>query len=236
MVRQPFSAVPPDLHDGAGVILCNPEHATLLSQMCAGVDPQSWHDGQSGETAAESAERFARQGVHDLRILTGPRDQRGAEILQAACQQAGLSAEIHHTSSDGTSDLFPAVEIPVSTAPVVLRFPVEEERHAEFLDQCRELCRTHGPENLRLAPPLLMQTPPRPERRSPLPQGLGLHDAEWRTALVSLVTECWPRSLLPFLATVGIHDLGANPLENCYAGLGLRERNADLLVNIVDVT
>ena len=219
-----FLALAPDLYDGAGVVLCNPERTALLAQLRATLPKGSFDAGERGETAAETAARLAGAGVLGLRILAGPRDQRAARILHDACVQA---------TSDVDVDVRMAA--PPTGSAIVLRVPQANPRRKldGWLERCRTACAEHGSQNVRIAPARLTAVPPCPRRRSPLPADLGLEDPEWRSALLALVAECWPRSLPPFLASLGAHDLGANLLEDVYAGLGLRERNAELLANIV---
>jgi hypothetical protein len=227
-VSSRFLALAPDLSDGAGVVLCNPERTALLAQLRATLPAGSFDAGERGETASETAARLAGAGVLGLRILAGPRDQRAARILRDACA-ATLDIDIDVEVAAPTT-------APATGSTIVLRVPQADSRGEldEWLERCRTACAKHGSQNVRIAPAPLTTVPPCPGRRSPLPKDLGLEDPEWRGALVALVAECWPRSMPPFLACLGAHDLGANQLEDVYAGLGLRERNAELLVNIVD--
>jgi hypothetical protein len=213
VVRREFVALAPDLYDGAGVVLCNPERACLLAE-----HPD---DGTHGLTAAQTASQISRSGVHNVTVLAGPRDQRGARILHDACLAVGLDAHVE-------------VVLPAPLPANKLLLTVPELRTDAWFQLCRDTCREHGSENVRIAPRPLTAVPPCPGRRSPLPVDLHLEEPEWRAAFLDLVAECWPRNLAPFLAAVGAADLGSNPLEDVYAGLGLREHNAELLANIVD--
>jgi hypothetical protein len=52
-----FLAVPPDLHDDAGFLACNPERDRLIAQLRACVAADSWDAGTAPESAAETAAR-----------------------------------------------------------------------------------------------------------------------------------------------------------------------------------
>ncbi len=224
VVKKKFVAMAPDLHEGAGVLLCNPERTAVLAQLRAENAHGCFDDGGSGHTALETAARIMGSGFAAVRIVAGPRDQRAARILQEACIGAGL---------DATVDV--VLPAPLAGTESVLHVPETAQGNEllTWLARCRAACRQLGCHRVRIAPRPLPAIPACPGRRSPLP-GLDLDEPEWRAALVALVAECWPRNLLPFLAVLGAHDLGSNLLEDVYAGLGLRERNAELLVNIVD--
>ncbi len=90
VVSQGFLTLAPDLYDGAGVLLCNLERASLLAQLRAAHPEGSFDDGEGGYTATETASRIASSGVRAVCILAGPRDQRAARILHDACTKAGL--------------------------------------------------------------------------------------------------------------------------------------------------
>lgn len=228
MVNRRFVVLAPDLHDGAGVVLCNPERRLLLAQLRAEYEEESFDDGEGGCTAMETASRIAGAGACAVSILAGPRDQRAARILHEACVGAGLDAAM--------DVVFPVPMAATSGTDAILRIPAVRrgDQLRRWIDGCRAACNEHGNRRVRLAPRPLEAVPSYPSRRAPLPADLDLDDPEWRAALITLVAECWPRNLPPFLAVLGACDLGSNPLEDAYAGLGLRERNAELLVNIVD--
>jgi hypothetical protein len=225
-------AVPPDLYDGAGVVHCNPERTRLVSQLRTALAPDAFDDGLSGESAEESATRFARRGTRSVVIFSGPRDLRGASILEAACRAVSLEVTVERTSTNGTHHEFP--ERVGTSGARWIEIPLDAGAREAFLRTFWEWRSQLGVGNLRLTPPPVTSFPSEPNRRSPLPAGLGLDDPEWRKDLLSLVAEHFPRRYPAFLCAVGAHDLGANPAEDYYAGLGLRERNAELLVNIVD--
>jgi hypothetical protein len=231
VVVSEFHAVPPDLHDGAGVVFCNPERTRLLAQMRAEFAVDEWDDGSSGESAAESARRFSRTGARSVKIFVGPRDLRGAAILHAACLAEGLLVEYQRTEANGTVAGLPE-KMARKGATKWINLPSRDEDCEAFLHTFAEWCSSRGVSSLRITPPPLAEFPATPQRRSPLPAGLGLDAPEWRKGFLWLVAQQFPRAYPAFLVSVGAHEFSTNPVEDFYAGLGLRERNAELLVNI----
>lgn len=221
VVSLPFFVVPPDLHETAGFLASNPERDRLVAQLARHVAPEDWI------APVDDAAGIAKRCRHRARlaVAVGPRDQRAARILAAALAAEGVECEILRTRIDGALGLLP--EPPEEPAPALV---VETKR--EWLDRCRELYAKDR--SLRVAPRPFSSWPEPPRARSPLPRGLGIEDLAWRARLLALVAELWPRSHPRLLAALGAHDLGSNLREDVYAGLGLRERNADLLVNIVE--
>jgi hypothetical protein len=90
--------------------------------------------------------------------------------------------------------------------------PAAAERHA-----CLALVARVGAGRVRLA----------------LDHAEGLDAAALRERVLALVAEALPQHL-PLLATVcRWHELGIDPLVECWAGNALAERNSDLIVNLV---
>jgi hypothetical protein len=213
-------AVPPDLTDGAGVVHGNPERARLVAQLRHGLAADTWIDLDGSETASATATRWRDDGWQQVTILVSPRDQRAAAILVAACSRAGVATATLRTACDGSTDLVPA---PPAAADAAARLPADRGRWTGWLSRCP----------LPLAPPSLAAWPDPPAHPDPLPHDLGLDDAGWRDALLHRVAEVLPAAHAAFRVCLGQHDLGTNPRELAFAGLGLREHNADLLVNIL---
>lgn len=214
--------VPADLHDGAGVILCSPERRRLLTQLAAYVDDGTCFDG-ANESAAETVVRLQSTGAERVVLVRTPRDGRAAEILADQCRDAGLVVEDLVTSLEG---LVPGVARPATDESPSGYLLLEAGALADWSSA------SSGRPTLRqLVPTPLASLPAHPDRRSPLPPGIPLEAI--RVALLRLVAENFPAAISRLHAVLAWHELGINGIEDQYAGLGLLERNAELLANLV---
>ena len=211
VVKEEMTAVPADLYDGAGVMVCNPERAQLVARLRdEGVASAGKVDfGDSGQSAVETV---AEWGVTHARILSGPRDDRAAKILLAACEARGIDAVVVAVPDDGVDD------------DEIVRVDLEDPM-ACFAELARP------GRNGRLAPARV--PPSTPARRSPIPAGIPWEDSAWHRALLDHAAANFPLRYCALVVQLGLCALGANPIEDAYAGNGLRDRNRELLVNIV---
>jgi hypothetical protein len=61
----------------------------------------------------------------------------------------------------------------------------------------------------------------------------GIDQPETRQLLIELCEECLPHHRHLLEAAIGYHEMCVDPLEEMYAGRGLIDRNAELIVNLV---
>lgn len=214
MVVKSILAVPADLYDGAGVLDCNPERAALVEELRAS---QDFDCGTRGLSAEETARDFVAAGYGAVHIVGAQRDVPACKWLRAACEAAGLRA---------TSELR-SVEREAPAWQVSMRDVAPEN----WLVACQLACEQHGASKVRLAPPAGFEPQELGHRPSPLSFAL---ENRWRDALLEVVAACWPESYYRVLTLLGAHEFGVNPIEDMYRGFGLRERNAELLANIVE--
>lgn len=214
--------VPADLHDGGGVILCSPERRRLLLTLRKELEPDRWIDG-SDEVAAATVTRLLASGATAATILATPRDGRAAAILALKCRQAGVEPEVVHTDLRGS----PAGMTAAGLEPEDdLELPLEAASLAAWLALDSGRPAVH-----RLVPVPMSAFPELARRRSPLPPGIPV--AELGGLLPRFVAAAVPAASSRLLAVLAWHELGSNACEDQYAGLGLYERNAELLANIV---
>lgn len=200
-----------DLHDGAGVIACNPERDALVARLRREAPVDVFDFGDDGKSAAETA---AAWDGGPLRIVGGPRDGRAVDLLVAACAARGIDTTAESLPDSQDDD---GAMVRVDAADPMACFA--------------ELQRRGG--RARLAPARTAERSPA-LRRSPLPSGMPWGDPDWRAALLGHVAALAPLRYHALVAQIGLHDLGANPIEDAYAGNGIRDRNRELLVNIVE--
>ena len=197
--------VVPDLHDTAGIFSTEARRESLVATYGPPIP----------ETAPETADRLAEASVLAVCIHGASNDTRACRILSAQIRANGVevSTAIHPESDEG---------------------PAHREPWDAFAQRCRRA--VHMPPSGKAALPTPPCTGPEKDwglRSSPIPQGLGLTDPAKAERMLDLIRELWPHRVAAWISLLQDHALAINPIENVYAGQHLRDRNADLLVNIL---
>lgn len=204
--------VPPDLHLSAGVVVRDRLREGCIAQAQRLRVAGAWVDlGDRGETAQQTALRVREAGVGAVELLVPATHRRAARLLRDALLQIGL---------DVTETLVDRVEAGVAEELWFPRMP-----DSGWFAQWQPLMTLgYGPQ----APERVAD-----ERASPFSPAVHLGDDDWLDALTARVAILQPRAVAEWTTLRHAHDACVHPLEAIYAGLHLRERNAELLVNIL---
>lgn len=215
MVRRAV-LVPAALHRSAGLVARDLLHEATLRRARARhdeapADERWFDDGRSGQTAAQVARRVAAFAPDEVELLVAGTHARAGEVLAAALRQVTAHVAVTFVDTDGDYLPDPA-QVPLSPDPAWL---------ATRRDAAPWALPPRTPRSLDLG------------RASPLPPALHAADASWLARLCRWITEHRPHALAEWRCLLHAHDAGVDPVEAVYAGMHLRDRNADLLVNIL---
>jgi hypothetical protein len=211
--------VVPDLHDAAGLLAPDAARERLLAEF----------GSPRPETATATAHRLAKEGVSPIVIHGGRNDMRACRVLSAELARSGLRTriELAQQQVDNT---------PLSHHGICIVDVQSFEAQAlkKFADDCRRNVERFGPSKVLIRTPGLTE----PEeslgmRASPIPASSRLELRPWRKLLTALVAECWSTRIAAWTSLLQADALAVNSIENVYAGQSLRDRNRDLLVNIL---
>lgn len=187
-----------------------------------------------GELAAATAARLAAEpGGRALVIVGGPRDDAAAAVLEEALRAAGCAAQRFAPTPDAESAALAAL-VEVAGGPRRFALP--------FLSNTAAVAALEAPLAAALAAdptaPLVLELPfvtgaRPPPAPSPLPPFCGFDDAGVRAAFTRLVDRVFPRHASAWRVDVLRHEVGVAPELAIYAGLHLRDRNAECLANVL---
>lgn len=162
--------------------------------------------GRSGLTAGELAATWQRDGAERVEVVVPFGHERAANILLAETSGVGLATLTVNNDYRGSNDK--------RHLPSFVNRPWLWTNSPPF---------TLEPDtDLRLA-----------EHPSPFHAGLHLHSSEWLDLIESMWLRKAPQRLPEWQRLRIAHESRVSPIEAAYAGTTLRERNSDLLVNIL---
>lgn len=221
--------VVPDLHDTAGIFAPEAARWGLVAE----------YGPPRPETAPETARRLASQGMGRVRVHGGSNDSRACAVLVRALLRVGLRAEVQLHAGDPGADLSSqSADLARSRGLHVLH--IDETMRAgpqawpELAKACERALQLEGAQAVRLQIPTLRRVAEESGRRaSPLAESLGLQAGAWRDFLLELIATGWPLRQAAWVSLLQADALAINPIENVYAGQHLRDRNRDLMVNIL---
>lgn len=214
MVRRAV-LVPAALHRSAGLVARDLLHEGVVARArglrAAGAGV--WFDaGDTGEPAALVAARLANFAPDDIELVIPATHARAGEVLADAISVQGLCAR---------RTVVAAVDVVATVDCAVL--PRCPDR--AWLAAC------DGRLPWALAP--VAPAEGVAGRGSPLPPALHLGDDVWLDLITAWLHRHRPCALAEWLCLLHAHDSTVDPVEAVYAGLHLRDRNSELLVNIL---
>ncbi len=210
-------AVPADLHESAGLVAVDRARARALelaARRASESAGRALEAGASGETAVELVRRWQDAGAVRVEIVEAVGHRRAAVILEAAAREVGLEVDRLRVAPSLESE--PGFWPQYPDTAFVERLP----RGGAALDPLAV------GESDRLPSPL----PPALHHGDPLVEADG---TRWLDLLGAWVARCHPLRVAQWSALVRAHRSLVAPREAVYAGRSLRDRNAELLVNIL---
>ncbi|MCA8977977.1 MAG: hypothetical protein KDC98_24845 [Planctomycetes bacterium] len=220
MVRRAV-LVPPDLHQTAGLVTRDllregtVEQARALWRRWLADGDETWCDlGDRGELAIDVTRRLTDFAPEHIELFVPRTHARAGSILRRTLAAAGAVPVV--TTIEAAPG--PAFD---GKAPSLVP-PRPDQEWLSGLDSNSGFT-------------LGERAPATVEDRlaSPLPPALHPHAEGWLDQLTAWLRRHRPACLAEWRCLLHAHDAHVNPVEAIYAGLHLRERNAELLVNIL---